>query len=262
MAKRKKIAADDEELRKSVRSVLTGYDAGEAIDSGSVDIIVKAARLWYGLNPLKDDFDVEKLTVDEMRALVKKDREKWIGSFKDELLRRGYVQFIYHEIRYEDGNGDENSYVLLLQEGEKTLDRVDTDDIIKDPLFNTDFDNVDFRGEAQDVALWEKDSLMSDVSQRLVDFGFKAIITKDDHYWTQYVFEYDGVSYLLAQTYKTRIGVIVDGKIVRPFAEPDNDTKEIYKNAAAVLKNALPDYFPEHVTWSSKMLDFGRLRFP
>jgi len=242
----------DEELRKLIRDK-------HGLNSLIPSEVAEAVKRWYAINPPADDFIVSELTIEQMRELLKKDWNKWRKLFTDELINRGYVQVVYHEIRYDDGSGDTHIYVILMPQdvvGSQMDDLVDYN-LIDDILFNTDFIDVDKEGEPQDEFSWVKDGLMSDVNRRLIDHGATLLGTQDRHSWTVYTFNIDGHSVELAQTFPHRLSSVIDNHSIRyGYGESYNDGDEAI---IEVFKQVLPEFFGGETFWSP-IIRIGEIR--
>ena len=207
----------DVKLRKKVRDIIKEYNSTGYDHNPAMDTLVEVAKRWYDLKPLPDDFDLAMLTEKQMRDLVKKDERTWRIPITKELVRRGYVQVVYHNMYYIDGDGDENTCLVLFKDDEfdpaKCKHVVNyVDDNLTDDLFNADSRKSD--GKYGDEArAWIKDIAVQPVIEKLESNPDFKVLGKDDfHYYTKYHCSFNDTEFDLFQTFEEKIAVDGTGK--------------------------------------------------
>ena len=228
----------DTELRGAVRGMIKDYESTGYGHDPRMDVLVDAARRWYDLKPLPDDIDVTTLTEEQMRALLKKDYETWRDRFTKELVRRGYLQAVYHEMYHIGGDGYENTCLVLFKN-----DRFDANDENGTPLswidehdglFNADLRDSDIHDGGEKCA-WIKDDVAKMVVDRLKKKpGFSVTGETPEHFYTRYHCSIDGVSFDLFQTFKKKIAVVV-----KHVKQPSIAVMESKKAAPALTVGAV-----------------------
>lgn len=201
----------DTDLRKQVRGMIKEYNSTGYGHNPTMDALVEAAKRWYDLKPLPDDVDVATLTEEQMRELLKKDDITWREPITKELVRRGYLQAVYHEVYYIGGDGDENTFLVLFKE-----DDFDVNDAvmhyigknIRDGLFSPDLRDSHVHGG--ETSAWIKDGVAKTVIDRLKkNPAFSVTGETPEHFYTRYHCSVDGASFDLFQTFKKKIAVVV-----------------------------------------------------